>query len=52
MLTRRQDDEQAQTADGEPDNLDARGNALLGDGSLLARQETTIQNQKHANENH
>ena len=52
MLTRRQDDEQALTADGEPDNLDARGNALLGDGSLFARQGTTIQNQKHANENH
>ena len=52
MLTRRQNDEQAQTADGEPDNLDARGNAMVGNGSFFAMPGTTIQNHKHANENH
>ena len=48
MLTRRQDDEQAQTADGEPDNLAATGNTLVGDGSLFALQGTTTQNHIHA----
>ena len=51
MLTRRQDDEQAQTADAEPDNLAATGNTLVGDGSLFAMQGTTTQNHTHANEN-
>ena len=51
MLTRRHDDEQAHTADGEPDNLAATGNTLAGDGSLLATLATTTQNHAHAHEN-
>ena len=51
MLTRRQDDEQAQTADAEPDNLAATGHTLVGDGSLFAMQGTTTHNHTHAKEN-
>ena len=51
MLTRRQDDEQAQTADAEPDNLAATGHTLVGYGSRFAMQRTTTQNHTLANEN-
>ena len=50
MPTREQDDEQARTADGEPNNRASTGNTVVDHGSLLAQQGSTIQTHPHANE--
>ena len=51
MPTREQEDEQARTAHGEPNNRASTGYSVVEDGSLLAKQGSTIQTHPHANEN-